>query len=114
MATSTSINRGDEITENTPLGIWALLKFATLLSVSACLLLTVVKKAVVFAGTLITRPQDEVPRPRSPPPSPPPQPGQPGSWRGASVVQRSKNEEVQRVNAAAEKRARKIQSGGGY
>ncbi|CAM9908735.1 unnamed protein product, partial [Ectocarpus sp. 13 AM-2016] len=111
MATSTSINRGDESTENTPLGILALLKFATLLSVTACFLLTVAKKAADSAVMLITRPPDVVPRPAPSPDSAPPQPGR---WRGEPVVQRQKTEEVQRIKAAAEERVLKIQNGGGY
>ncbi|CAM9864097.1 unnamed protein product [Ectocarpus sp. 12 AP-2014] len=111
MSTSTTINRGDESTENTPLGILALLKFATLLSVAACLLLRVAKKAADSAIMLITGPPDVVPRPAPSPDSAPPQPGR---WRGDPVVQRQKTEEVQRINAAAEKRVLRIQNGGGY
>ncbi|CBJ26469.1 hypothetical protein Esi_0033_0119 [Ectocarpus siliculosus] len=76
MTTSTSINMRDERTENTPLGIWALLKFATLLSVTACFLLRVVLKAADSVVMLITGPPDVVPRPTPPPPSPPSPPPQ--------------------------------------
>ncbi|CAM9961908.1 unnamed protein product [Ectocarpus sp. 4 AP-2014] len=106
MTTSTSINRGDESTENTPLAMWALLKFATLLSVTACLLLRVAKKAADFAMMLITGRWDVVPIPDPFP--------QPERWRGSPVVQRPKTEEVQRINDAAEERALRIQNGGRF
>ncbi|CAM9835086.1 unnamed protein product, partial [Ectocarpus sp. 8 AP-2014] len=103
MATSTSINRRDESTENTPLGIWALLKFATLLSVTVCFLLRLAKKAVDSAIMLIIGPPDVVPRPT---PSPLPQPE-----HRREATQRQKTEEVHRINAAAEDRVLSIQNG---
>ncbi|CAM9883723.1 unnamed protein product [Ectocarpus sp. 12 AP-2014] len=111
MATSTLINRGDESTENTPLVILALRKFATLLSGTVRFLLRVAKKAADSAVMLTTGPPDVVPRPAPSPDSAPPQPGR---WRGDSVVQRGKTAEVQRINAAVEKRALKIQNGGRF
>ncbi|CAB1120422.1 unnamed protein product [Ectocarpus sp. CCAP 1310/34] len=106
----TSTNRGHESTQNTPLGVWALLKFAALLRVTVRFLLMVAKKAVGSVVMLIRGPPDVVPKPA---PSPHPAPPQPRSRR-APVVQHRVTEEVQRIQAAAEDRALRILNGGRF
>ncbi|CAM9302548.1 unnamed protein product, partial [Ectocarpus fasciculatus] len=108
MSTSASISKGDGSTENTPLGIWALLKFAALLSATACFLLRVVKKAAGSAIGLIIGP----PGPTPPLPTPPGPNTQPEPWR--PVVQRPKTEAMKIVNNRAEARAQRVQNGGRY